>query len=84
MTAEEEIPLAPCAGWETGIVAAYGIGIMRIRYVVSPMERGDSDFHMSPTYALTSDQLRELGQKMLSLAEALEQPTAPDPSVPRN
>src|SRR5690606_27398158 len=80
----EDIPLSPRAGWEAGVIPADGVAIVRVRHAVGTMERGDSDFHVNPTYALTTEQARELGQKLLELAGRLETPSPPDPSIPRN
>jgi biofilm regulator BssS len=66
-----DIPLAPVTGWELGPVAAYGIGILTLQYLVSPMESPEQA-HASPTFALTSPQLRELGQKLIELSQKLE------------
>lgn len=68
---ENEIAIAPIAGWETGTVEAYGIGIVTLQYLVSPMESPEQA-HASPTFALTPPQLRELGQKLIELAQHLE------------
>jgi len=68
---ETEIALAPVAGWQTGTVEAYGVGILTLRYLVSPMESLEQA-HASPTFALTRSQLRELGQKLIELSQRLE------------
>jgi hypothetical protein len=68
---QEDLPLAPVAGWDSGVVTQYGIGFFTLKYLVSPTETV-AQAHSSPRYALTSAQLRELGQRMLSLAEHLE------------
>lgn len=68
---QEEQPLAPVAGWDSGVVTQYGIGFFKMKYLVSPTEKV-ADAHSSPNYALTAVQLRELGQRMLFLADALE------------
>ncbi|WP_312368095.1 hypothetical protein [Stenotrophomonas sp.] len=71
MTKEQDEPLAPVAGWKTGTVPAYGIGFVTLRYLVSPTETLEQA-HSSPNYAMTVPQLRELGQRMLFLADQLE------------
>ncbi len=68
MTKEQDEPLAPVAGWKTGTVPAYGIGFVTLRYLVSPTETQEQA-HSSPK---TVPQLRELGQRMLFLADQLE------------
>ncbi|WP_395706825.1 bssS family protein [Casimicrobium huifangae] len=83
MSNQEEVPLSPVAGWQTGVISSYGIGILTLHYLVSPMETL-AQAHSSPTFALTPPQLRELGQKMIELAGMLESPQTPDPSIPRN
>lgn len=71
MAKEQDEPLAPVAGWTSGTVAAYGIGFLTLRYLVSPTESLEQA-HTSPNFALTAPQLRELGQRMLFLADQLE------------
>lgn len=68
---EEEIPLNPITGWDTGIVSAYGIAFIKFHYLVSPME-SVAQAHPSPTYAMTPVQLRDLGQKLNWLADQLD------------
>lgn len=68
---QEDLPLAPVAGWDSGVVTQYGIGFFTLKYLVSPTEKV-AQAHDSPRFALTSVQLRELGQRMLTLAEHLE------------
>lgn len=68
---QEQKPLAPVAGWDSGVVTQYGIGFFTLKYLVSPTEKV-AQAHSSPNYALNSVQLRELGQRMLTLAEHLE------------
>lgn len=67
----DERTISPMTGWETGTVGAYGIGLLTIQYLVSPME-SLAQAHSTPTFGLTIPQLRELGQKMLELARTLE------------
>ncbi|HEL4110788.1 TPA: hypothetical protein UM343_000909 [Stenotrophomonas maltophilia] len=68
---QEQKALAPVTGWDSGVVAQYGIGFFTLKYLVSPTERVEQS-HESPTFALTAVQLRELGQRMQKLAEHLE------------
>lgn len=70
--------LAPVVGWTSSTVTAYGIGFFTLQYLVSPMESAQQA-HTSPSFALTVPQLRELGQRMLYLAEQLE--TNPETSA---
>lgn len=83
MENQEDVPLSPVAGWQTGIVSSYGVGILTLKYLVSPME-SLAQAHSSPTFALMPAQLLELGQKLIELAGRLENPASPDASVPRN
>jgi biofilm regulator BssS len=66
-----DVPLSPVTGWQTGTIEAHGIGILTLYYLVSPMESTEQA-HASPTFALTPPQLRELGQKMIELSQRLE------------
>ncbi|MDX3932665.1 MAG: hypothetical protein QHC77_12095 [Stenotrophomonas sp.] len=67
----EEMTLAPVAGWDSGVSTQLGIGFFTLKYLVSPTERV-AQAHSSPRYALTAIQLRDLAQRMLTLAEHLE------------
>lgn len=65
-----DLPIAPITGWQTGTVEAYGIGILTLQYLVSPSESLEQS-HASPTFALTPPQLRELGEKLIELSDRL-------------
>lgn len=66
----EDLALAPVMGWESATIPAYNSGFITFHYLVSPMERPEQA-HQSPRFGLTEAQLRELGQRMLLLADAL-------------
>lgn len=77
----EEIPLSPVTGWETGVIPAYSAAILTLHYLVSPME-SLGQAHSSPRFALTVPQLRELAQKMNWLADKLESSPATADGLP--
>ncbi|GEM_PF-1774289 len=71
MSNERDTALAPVLGWTSSTVTAYGAAFFTLEYLVSPMESA-AQAHKSPNFVLTKDQLRELGQRMLFLADELE------------
>lgn len=71
MDQKDGMTLAPVIGWSSSTVTAYGVGFFNFEYVVSPTETA-AQAHKSPNFALTPEQLRELGQRMLFLADILE------------
>lgn len=71
MSNERDTALAPVLGWTSSTVTAYGAAFFTLEYLVSPME-SPAQSHTSPNFALTAPQLRELGQRMLFLADQLE------------
>jgi hypothetical protein len=79
----EEFPLAPVAGYTSAPVSPLGLAFIRFAYLVSPMESPEQA-HDSPNFALTAPQLRELGQRMLSLAEHLECSGAEGSELPKH
>lgn len=79
----DDIVLSPVMGWESATIPAYNAGFFMFHYLVSPMERPEQA-HSSPRFALTEAQLRELGQRMLALADALASAPQSSGGAPTN
>ncbi len=71
MSSEQGTALAPVVGWTSSTITAYGAAFFTLEYLVSPMESAEQA-HKSPNFLLSTVQLRELGQRMLFLADELE------------
>lgn len=68
---ENELPLAPAAGWQLRTVPQLGAVALTLEYLVSPMERA-ADAHASPNFLFHIAQLRELAHAMLRAADKAE------------
>jgi hypothetical protein len=66
-----DIAISPVAGWDLRQVRAYGIALLTLKYLVSPIESPDQA-HSSQNFGLIPAQLRELAQTMLKAADSLE------------
>ena len=78
----DEIELRHVVNWITAS-ASHGYGILELQYLANPMDKPELALG-SPTFALTSAQLRELGTKLVWLAEQVEAIPIPGAGLPKH
>lgn len=67
----DEIPLAPLAGWQCAPISAYGAVMLRLSYLLHPMQRVEEAQH-TPSIVMTAKQCQELIEALQAKLSVLE------------
>lgn len=83
MNSNDELQLAPIAGWEIKSIAAFGALILRLDYLTHATQKPDEP-HQTPNFVMNTAQARELAQRILAGCEKLESGPPPGTGLPKH